>query len=169
MNDISILVLKTQESNPSPLKADWTPQDSPGPANPISHRLKSLNLSVARRSNTEDSLNGCQIATKLVPLKTHAYKGDVVCLKEAGERPITSPANKHQLLPVASPKKALQLASSGDVVNNEGKTKHFHFCSPEPVQSRPAKPVPLRAQTYAEAVCQGPDYLGQSAGLLRVD
>ncbi|KAJ9086856.1 hypothetical protein DSO57_1039224 [Entomophthora muscae] len=38
------------------------------------------------------------------------------------------------------------------MVNNSGKTKHCHFCSPEPVQPRPAKLVPLRAQTYAEAV-----------------
>ncbi|KAJ9055323.1 hypothetical protein DSO57_1005143 [Entomophthora muscae] len=152
MNVISILVLKTQESNPSPLKVDWTPQDGPGPANLLSYRLKLLSCPATRRPNTEDSLNGCQIASKLVPLETNTYTGKVVCLKEVVKRPTTIPANKHQLLPVSSPEKVLQLANSGDMVNNSGKTKHCHFCSPEPVQPRTAKPVPLRAQTYTEAV-----------------
>ncbi|KAJ9051262.1 hypothetical protein DSO57_1006184 [Entomophthora muscae] len=152
MNDISILVLKTQELNPSPLKADQTPQDGPGPADLLSHRLKLLSCPATCQPNTEDSPNGCQIATKPVPLETHTYTGNVVCLKEVGKRPATSPANKHQLLPVFCPEKVLQLANSDDMVNNGSKTKHCHFCSQELVQPRTAKLVPLRAQTYAEAV-----------------
>ncbi|KAJ9074722.1 hypothetical protein DSO57_1003777 [Entomophthora muscae] len=76
----------------------------------------------------------------------------MACLKEVGKRPTTSPANKYQLLPVSSPERVLQLASSGDMVNNRGKTKYCHFCSPEPAKPGPAKQVPLRAQTYAEVV-----------------
>ncbi|KAJ9057331.1 hypothetical protein DSO57_1023743 [Entomophthora muscae] len=76
MNDISILILKTQELNP--------PQDSPGPANLLSHRLKLLNYSVTCQATTEDSLNGCQVAAKQVSLKTHTYAEDVVCLMEVG-------------------------------------------------------------------------------------
>ncbi|KAJ9078656.1 hypothetical protein DSO57_1004613 [Entomophthora muscae] len=83
---------------------------------------------------------------------TYTYTVNVVCLKEVGKGPATSPANRHQLLPVSSPEKVLQLANSDDMVNNGGQTKHCHFYSPEPVQPRTAKPVPLRAQTYAEAV-----------------
>ncbi|KAJ9061822.1 hypothetical protein DSO57_1016757 [Entomophthora muscae] len=144
--------LAANANRPSPGTRQISPQDGPGPANPLSHRLKLLNYSATRWPTTEDSLNGCQIATKLVPLKTHTYAGDVVCLKEVGEGPTTIPANKPQSLTVSSPEKVLQLASSGDMVNNGVKTKHCHFCSPEPVQLRPAKPVPLRAQNYAEAV-----------------
>ncbi|KAJ9059709.1 hypothetical protein DSO57_1038660 [Entomophthora muscae] len=128
------------------------PQNSPGPANLLSYRLKSLNYSATCRPTTEDSLNGCQIAAKPVPLKTHAYAGDMVFLKEVGEGPITTPDIKPQLLPVSSPEKVLQLASSGDMVDNGNKTKHYHFCSPEPVQPKPSKPLPLRTQTYTEAV-----------------
>ncbi|KAJ9082414.1 hypothetical protein DSO57_1004672 [Entomophthora muscae] len=54
MNDISILVLKTQELNPSPQKADQTLQTSPGPANPLNHRLEPVNYSTFRRPTTED-------------------------------------------------------------------------------------------------------------------
>ncbi|KAJ9069799.1 hypothetical protein DSO57_1014912 [Entomophthora muscae] len=70
-----------------------------------------------------DSLNGCQIAAKLVPLKTHTYTGDMACLKKVEKRPTTSPANKYHLLPFSSPERVLQLASSGDMVNNSGKKK----------------------------------------------
>ncbi|KAJ9055526.1 hypothetical protein DSO57_1002822 [Entomophthora muscae] len=87
MNDISILVLKTQELNPSSLKADQTLQDSPGPADPLSHMLKLLNYSATRRPTTEDFLNRCQSAAELVPMKTHAYKEDVTWLTEVGEGP----------------------------------------------------------------------------------
>ncbi|KAJ9090644.1 hypothetical protein DSO57_1000492 [Entomophthora muscae] len=107
---------------------------------------------MARWLNNEDSLNGCQIAAKLVPLEAHTYAGDMTCLKEVGKRPTTNPANKYQLSPVFSPERVLQLASSGGMVNNSDKTKHCHFCSPEPAHPGPAKLVPLRAQTYAEAV-----------------
>ncbi|KAJ9065448.1 hypothetical protein DSO57_1019627 [Entomophthora muscae] len=87
MNDISILVLKTQELNPSSLKADQTLQDSPGPANLLIHRLKLLNYSATCRPTTEDSLNSCQSAAKLVPTKTYTYKGDVTWLTEIREGP----------------------------------------------------------------------------------
>ncbi|KAJ9048158.1 hypothetical protein DSO57_1037836 [Entomophthora muscae] len=79
MNDISILVLKTQELSPSSQKADQTLQNSPGPANPLSHRLK--------LPTTEDSLNSCQSAAKLVPMKTHTDKGNVTWLTEVREGP----------------------------------------------------------------------------------
>ncbi|KAJ9083870.1 hypothetical protein DSO57_1030251 [Entomophthora muscae] len=85
MNDISILVLKAQELNPSSLKVDQTLQDIPGPANLLSHRLELLNYSGAQRPTMEDSLNSCQSATKLVPMKTHTCKGDVTGLTEVGE------------------------------------------------------------------------------------
>ncbi|KAJ9059847.1 hypothetical protein DSO57_1037269 [Entomophthora muscae] len=54
MNDISILVLKTQELNPDSQEADPTHQTSPGPANPLNHILKLLNYSAFCRPTTED-------------------------------------------------------------------------------------------------------------------
>ncbi|KAJ9070673.1 hypothetical protein DSO57_1005201 [Entomophthora muscae] len=87
MNDISILVLKAQELSPSSQKTDQTLQDSPGPANLLSHRLKLLNYSATRRPTMEDFLNSCQSAAKLVPTKTHTYKGNVTWLMEVGEGP----------------------------------------------------------------------------------
>ncbi|KAJ9066871.1 hypothetical protein DSO57_1005252 [Entomophthora muscae] len=87
MNEISILVLKTQELSPSSQKTDQTLQDSPGPANPLSQRLKLLNYSATRRPTTENFLNSCQSATKLVPTKTHTYKGNVTWLMKVGEGP----------------------------------------------------------------------------------
>ncbi|KAJ9049229.1 hypothetical protein DSO57_1026830 [Entomophthora muscae] len=153
---------QVENPQPAPVKAKLTclfclfasssedgsgPQDGPGPANPLSHRLKLLSYSATCWLNNKDSLNGCQIAAKPVPLETHTYTVVV-----AWKRPTTSPANKHQLPPVPSPERVLQLASSGDMVNNSGKTKHCHFCPPEPAQPRPLKLVPLRAQTYTEVV-----------------
>ncbi|KAJ9050970.1 hypothetical protein DSO57_1009058 [Entomophthora muscae] len=76
--------------NGNSLKADQTLQDSPGPANLLSHRLKLLNYPATCRHTTEDSLNSCQSATKLVPMKTHIYKGDVTWLTEVGEGPTAS-------------------------------------------------------------------------------
>ncbi|KAJ9068543.1 hypothetical protein DSO57_1027631 [Entomophthora muscae] len=54
MNDISILVLKTQELNPGSQKADPTLQTSPGPANPLKDGLESVNYSAFRQPTTED-------------------------------------------------------------------------------------------------------------------
>ncbi|KAJ9066535.1 hypothetical protein DSO57_1008474 [Entomophthora muscae] len=54
MNDISILVLKTQELNPGSQKVDPTLQTSPGPANPLKDRLKSVNYSAFCRPTTKD-------------------------------------------------------------------------------------------------------------------
>ncbi|KAJ9066299.1 hypothetical protein DSO57_1010937 [Entomophthora muscae] len=87
MNDISILVLKTQELSPSSQKMDQTLQESPGPANLLSHRLKLMNYSATRRPTTENSLNSCQSAAKLVPMKTHTDKGNVTWLTEVGKGP----------------------------------------------------------------------------------
>ncbi|KAJ9054517.1 hypothetical protein DSO57_1013595 [Entomophthora muscae] len=87
MNDISILVLKTQELSPSSQKADQTLQNSPGPANLLSHRLKLVNYPVTCRPTTEDSLNSCHSTAKLVPMKTHTNKGNVTWLTEVREEP----------------------------------------------------------------------------------
>ncbi|KAJ9078246.1 hypothetical protein DSO57_1008630 [Entomophthora muscae] len=93
INDISILVLKTQELSPSSQKTDQTLQDSPGPANPLSHRLKLMNYSATCQPTTENSLNSCQSVVKLVPMKTHIYKGDVTWLTEVGEGPAANLPN----------------------------------------------------------------------------
>ncbi|KAJ9083695.1 hypothetical protein DSO57_1032178 [Entomophthora muscae] len=75
------------ELNLSSLKTDQTLQDSPGPTNTLSHRLELLNYSATRRPTTEDSLNSCQFAAKLMPMKTHTSKGDVTWLTEVVEGP----------------------------------------------------------------------------------
>ncbi|KAJ9048258.1 hypothetical protein DSO57_1036799 [Entomophthora muscae] len=87
MNDISILVLKTQESSPSSQKADQTLHNSPGPVNLLSHRLELVNNPTTCRPTTEESLNSCQSAAKLVPMKTHTDKGNVTWLTEVREGP----------------------------------------------------------------------------------
>ncbi|KAJ9077080.1 hypothetical protein DSO57_1020061 [Entomophthora muscae] len=70
MNDISILVLKTRESNPVPLKTTQVTQDEWEPTKLVNHRLEFLNCSVTRQPVKGDSPNLHQIATNLVPLKT---------------------------------------------------------------------------------------------------
>ena len=57
-----------------------------------------------------------------MPLRAQTYAEAV-----AWERPTTSPANKHQLLPVPSPEREMQLARSGDMVNQSSEIKHCHF------------------------------------------
>ncbi|KAJ9068083.1 hypothetical protein DSO57_1032209 [Entomophthora muscae] len=54
MNDISILVLKTQELNPGSQEADPTRQTSPGPANFLKDGLKLVNYSAFCQPTTED-------------------------------------------------------------------------------------------------------------------
>ncbi|KAJ9061436.1 hypothetical protein DSO57_1020786 [Entomophthora muscae] len=54
MNDISILLLKTQELNPGSQEADPTCQTSPGTANLLKDRLKLVNYSTFCRTTTED-------------------------------------------------------------------------------------------------------------------
>ncbi|KAJ9084283.1 hypothetical protein DSO57_1026157 [Entomophthora muscae] len=93
MNSISILVLKIQESNPSSLKTDQTLQDRPRPANLLNHRLKLLSYPATCQSATENSLNSCQSAAKLVPMKTHTCKGDVTWITEVGEGPTSNLPN----------------------------------------------------------------------------
>ncbi|KAJ9056036.1 hypothetical protein DSO57_1037210 [Entomophthora muscae] len=134
MNEISILVLKIQESNPSSLKADQTLQDRPRPANPLNHRLKLLNYPATCQPATENYLNSCQSATKLVPMKTQACKGDVTWLTEVGEGPTTNLPNTNTgvLKPTLetlgsnpNPPKTTQVTQSGQ------KTAHLLNCKPE--------------------------------------
>ncbi|KAJ9086629.1 hypothetical protein DSO57_1001911, partial [Entomophthora muscae] len=87
MNNILILVLKTKELSTSSQKADQTFQDSPGPANPLSYRLKLLNYSATCQPTMGNSLKSCQSAAKLMLMKTHTYKGNVTWLTEVGEGP----------------------------------------------------------------------------------
>ncbi|KAJ9056348.1 hypothetical protein DSO57_1034118 [Entomophthora muscae] len=134
MNDISILVLKTQELSPSSQKTDQTLQDSPGPTNPLSHRLKLMNYSATCRPTTENSLNSCQSAVKLVPMKTHIYKGDVTWLTEIGEGSTANlpNANTRLLKPTLEtlesnpdPPKTTQVTQSGR------ETAHLLNCKPK--------------------------------------
>ncbi|KAJ9056149.1 hypothetical protein DSO57_1035977 [Entomophthora muscae] len=104
--EILILVLKTPESNPGHLKMTCFDQDGLGSANLLGHRLELVNYSATRRLDKEDSLNGHQIATSCVPLRTQTYAKVVACLKEFKTRPDTFTTNKHQLPPVPSPELA---------------------------------------------------------------
>ncbi|KAJ9065795.1 hypothetical protein DSO57_1016005 [Entomophthora muscae] len=61
MNDILILVLKTQELITSSQKADQTLQTSPGPVKPLNHRLKPVNYSAIRRPTAEDPPKTTQV------------------------------------------------------------------------------------------------------------
>ncbi|KAJ9059429.1 hypothetical protein DSO57_1002425 [Entomophthora muscae] len=119
------------ELNPAPLKMNCVNQDGQGSANTLNQRLKLLNYFTNRQLVKRDSPNGHQIAASLVPLRTQSYVEVVACLKKVKTRPDTGPANEHQLLPVPYPELAAQLASSGDVVNRSGGTKHHPFCLPE--------------------------------------
>ncbi|KAJ9075890.1 hypothetical protein DSO57_1031301 [Entomophthora muscae] len=56
-------------------------------ANLIPYLAKILPHFLGLYSTTEDSLNSCLSAAKLVPMKTHAYKGNVTWLTEVGEGP----------------------------------------------------------------------------------
>ncbi|KAJ9057010.1 hypothetical protein DSO57_1026591 [Entomophthora muscae] len=61
MNDISILLLKTQELNPSSQKADPTLQTSPGSANLLRDGLKLVNYSAFCQPTTEDPPKTTQV------------------------------------------------------------------------------------------------------------
>ncbi|KAJ9069104.1 hypothetical protein DSO57_1021889 [Entomophthora muscae] len=123
MNDISILVLKTQELNPSSQKADQTLQTSPGPANQLNHRLK--------LSPKDNSPNGCQIDANLEPPKTQTYAEVAACLKEVKTKSIFNFTNDHQQHPVFRPEGIVQLNYSDDIVNSGSRKKCCHFYSPE--------------------------------------
>ncbi|KAJ9077768.1 hypothetical protein DSO57_1013416 [Entomophthora muscae] len=171
INDISILVLKTQESNPSSLKADQALQDRPRPANPLNHRLKLLNYPATRRPATEDSLNSCQSAAKLVPMKTHTCKGDVTWLKEVGEGPTSNLPNtdtgvlKPTLETLESnpdPSKTTQITQSGQetahLLNCKTKLMSYSETHQSPKDNSPnghqidANLEPPKIWTYAEVV-----------------
>ncbi|KAJ9087542.1 hypothetical protein DSO57_1032121 [Entomophthora muscae] len=174
INVISILVLKTQELNPSSLKVDQTLQNSPGPTNPLSHRLKSLNYSATCQPTTEDPLNGFQTAAKPVPMKTHTYKGDVVWLTEVGEGPTFIPVNlpsantgvlKSTLETLKSnsdPLNTTQVTQSGretaHLLNYKPKLTSYSKTRQSPKDNSPnchqidANLEPPKIQTYAEVV-----------------
>ncbi|KAJ9071203.1 hypothetical protein DSO57_1039330, partial [Entomophthora muscae] len=101
------------------------------PTNSLSCKPKLLSYSENHQSPKDNSPNGHQIATNLVPPKIQTYAKLVAFLKEIKTKPIASSANDHQQLPVFCPEWAMQLASSGDMVNSSSKKKHCHFCSPE--------------------------------------
>ncbi|KAJ9064093.1 hypothetical protein DSO57_1034033 [Entomophthora muscae] len=74
-----------------------------------------------------------------MPLRTQTYV-EVV----AWTRPTIIPASKHQLPPVSSPERVMQLARSSDMVNHSGKIKHCHSCLPECTQPGTAALKTLR-------------------------
>ncbi|KAJ9052350.1 hypothetical protein DSO57_1035097 [Entomophthora muscae] len=138
MNDISILVLKTQELNPGSQKADPTLQTSPGPTNPLKDGLKSLtSYFETRQSPKDNSQNGHQIDANLEPPKTRTYAAVAACLKEVKPNPILNSAND---LPACHLERIVQLNYSGDMVNSGSRMKHCHFYSPE--QALPGPPTP---------------------------
>ncbi|KAJ9081472.1 hypothetical protein DSO57_1014362 [Entomophthora muscae] len=171
MNDIAILVLKTQELNPSSLKADQTLQDRPRPANLLNHRLKLLNYPATRPPAMEDSLNSCQSAAKLVPMKTYTCKGDVIRLTEVGEGPTANLPNadtkvlKPTLETLESnpdPPKTTRVTQSGQetthLLNCKTKLTSYSKTRQSPKDNSPnghqidANLEPPKIRTYAEVV-----------------
>ncbi|KAJ9062892.1 hypothetical protein DSO57_1006015 [Entomophthora muscae] len=169
MNNISILVLKTQESNPSSLKADQTLQDRPRPANLLIHRLELLNYPATPWPATENSLNSCHSAAKLVPMKTHTCKGDVTWLTEVGEAPTANlpNANTGVLKPTLEtlesnpdPPKTTQVTQSGQetahLLNCKLELTSYSKTCQSPKVNSPngyhidANLEPPKIQTYAE-------------------
>ncbi|KAJ9073987.1 hypothetical protein DSO57_1010747 [Entomophthora muscae] len=98
MNDISILVLKTQELNPSSQKADQTLQTSPGPANPLNHRLESVNYSAIRQPATENPPKTTQV-TQSGQETTHSLncKTKLTSYSETRQPPKDNSPNVHQI------------------------------------------------------------------------
>ncbi|KAJ9068163.1 hypothetical protein DSO57_1031366 [Entomophthora muscae] len=147
-NFIFNLEFSLSKVEPQSSEGGLPPQDGPGLADLLSHGLELLNYPTTHQLNNKNSLNGCQIATKLVPLKAHTCTGDVDCLKEVGKGPTISPANKYQLLPVPSPEREMQLACSGNMMNHSSKIKHCHSCFPEQPQ-----PGPAALKTLSQDTC----------------
>ncbi|KAJ9061481.1 hypothetical protein DSO57_1020196 [Entomophthora muscae] len=122
---ISILLLKTQESNPGPHGALCTNQDEQGPANLPSCRLKLTKFPTTLQISEGDSLYGDQITTKCVPPRIQTYSKGFACQKEIKTRSVIDPTNKHQQLQTPSLKLAIQLDDSD---NRSNGTKPCHYC-----------------------------------------
>ncbi|KAJ9051066.1 hypothetical protein DSO57_1008329 [Entomophthora muscae] len=97
MNDISILVLKTKESNPSSLKAELTLQDNPRPAKPISHGLKLLNHPANHQPATENSLNTANLPSANTGVLKPNCKPKSTSYSETCQSPKDNSPNGHQI------------------------------------------------------------------------
>ncbi|KAJ9071484.1 hypothetical protein DSO57_1036471 [Entomophthora muscae] len=98
MNDISILVLKTQELNPGSQEADPTCQTSPGPANPLKDRLDSVNYSAFRWLTTEDPSKITQVTQSgRGTARLLNCKPELTSYSETRQPPRDNSSNGHQI------------------------------------------------------------------------
>ncbi|KAJ9060060.1 hypothetical protein DSO57_1034924 [Entomophthora muscae] len=138
MNDISILVLKTKESNPDPQKIPCTNQDRQGPTslpfepNPGPQEIPCPNQKGWEPTGLPEAKNESSIpALKTLESNPDPLKTNWITQDEQG------PANllSHRL-------KLLNYSATRQLVKGDSQNGHWIA----------ANLVPLRTQTYAEAV-----------------
>ncbi|KAJ9081208.1 hypothetical protein DSO57_1017222 [Entomophthora muscae] len=95
--------LETLESNPDPPKTTQDTQSGQKPTNLINCKPKLTSYSKTRQSPKDNSPNGHQIATNLVPPKIQNYAEVVAYLKEVKTKPTANSANDCQQLSVFRP------------------------------------------------------------------